>query len=70
MKVVFSILLFGFGFGVFSQEQVAFYFDTNKFELNASERNHSIDISNFAAGTYIMKIQNTEINKVIKITKE
>ena len=40
------------------------------FELNASERNHSIDISNFAAGTYIMKIQNTEINKVIKITKE
>ena len=37
MKVVFSILLFGFGFGAFSQEQVAFYFNTNKFELNTSE---------------------------------
>ena len=37
MKVIFSIVLFGLGGFAFSQEQVAFYFDTNKFELNTSE---------------------------------
>ena len=37
MKVVFSILLFGFGFGAFSQNQVTFYFDSDKFELNKTE---------------------------------
>lgn len=37
MKVVFSILLFGFGFGAFSQDHVTFYFDSDKFELNKTE---------------------------------
>ena len=37
MKVIFSIVLLGLGGFAFSQEQVAFYFDTNKFELNTSE---------------------------------
>lgn len=37
MKFVFSIVFFWFGYLAFSQEQVAFYFDTDKFELNKTE---------------------------------
>jgi outer membrane protein OmpA-like peptidoglycan-associated protein len=37
MKIFFSILFIGFGCFAFSQEQVTFYFDTNKFELNSIE---------------------------------
>lgn len=37
MKFVFSIVFFWFGYFVFSQEQVTFYFDTDKFELNKTE---------------------------------
>jgi outer membrane protein OmpA-like peptidoglycan-associated protein len=37
MKFVFSIVFFWFGYLAFSQEQVTFYFDTDKFELNKTE---------------------------------
>ncbi len=37
MKFVFSIVFFWFGYFAFSQEQVTFYFDTDKFELNKTE---------------------------------
>ena len=37
MKFVFSIVFFWFGYFAFSQEQVTFYFDNNKFELNKTE---------------------------------
>lgn len=39
MKFVFSIVFLCCGCVAFSQEQVAFYFDTNKFELNTTELN-------------------------------
>lgn len=37
MKFVFSIVFFWFGYFAFSQDQVTFYFDTDKFELNKTE---------------------------------
>ncbi len=37
MKLVFSLLFLSIGCLVFSQEQVTFYFDNNKHELNATE---------------------------------
>ena len=37
MKFVFSIVFFWFGYFAFSQEQVTFYFDNDKFELNKVE---------------------------------
>lgn len=37
MKLVFSLLFLSIGCLVFSQEQVTFYFDNNKYELNATE---------------------------------
>lgn len=37
MKFVFSIIFFWFGYFAFSQDQVTFYFDTDKFELNKTE---------------------------------
>lgn len=37
MKFVFSIVFFWLGYFAFSQEQVTFYFDTDKFELNKTE---------------------------------
>ena len=37
MKFVFSIVFFWLGYFSFSQDQVAFYFDNNKFELNKTE---------------------------------
>jgi len=37
MKFVFSIVFFWFGYFAFSQEQVTFYFDNDRFELNKTE---------------------------------